>query len=602
MTSRTQAATRYALEALHPDRDRERWEGFVRNAPFPDVYYRPGHVQAYETAGHGTALGLVVTAGRTRFLIPLLCRSFHAPDQPEELRDAYSPYGYGGILVVEGQRPPAREDLELMTEAVRDWAVSEGLVACVLRSHPLLRQFEWFKEMPVGPSLFTERGVTVALRLEEWNYSADYPSGLSKGRKSDMGFARKHLRVTWAEAGTMEESLIIFDDIYRRTMERLSAEEFYRFPLEHYRAHAFGLGSDFGLAIARAGDEPVAAAIYLRGPRFAHYHLSGSTELGRKYKAATLLVTEGARWARVNGCEWLHLGGGFQRDDDLLAFKQSFGGERFRYGTITVLADKEKYRALCREPQRIWPYIEDDSARDRGQPRAGLGQPVPSLGSQTEPIALVGIGAGGHARVVLEVLQIVGGFDVRGLLDAKPSMVGHEMHHVSVLGDDSLLPELVSQGVRHFFVGVGSVGDCRPRRRLFENAILAGLEPVNAIHPSAIISPTARLGRGATILARAIVNSYAILGENVLLNTAAIVEHDCILQPHVHVATGAVLASGVRVGAAVHVGAGAVIRQGITIGEEAVIGAGAVVVRDVPPRTVVTGVPARELRAVSPEA
>ncbi len=46
------------------------------------------------------------------------------------------------------------------------------------------------------------------------------------------------------------------------------------------------------------------------------------------------------------------------------------------------------------------------------------------------------------------------------------------------------------------------------------------------------------------------------------------------------------------------IGSGAVIMCGLTIGERAVIGAGAVVTRDVPPDTVVAGVPARMLRAV----
>ena len=53
-----------------------------------------------------------------------------------------------------------------------------------------------------------------------------------------------------------------------------------------------------------------------------------------------------------------------------------------------------------------------------------------------------------------------------------------------------------------------------------------------------------------------------------------------------------------RVGAAAHIGAGATVRQLISIGEGAVVGAGAVVVKDVPPWTVVVGVPARILKRV----
>jgi acetyltransferase-like isoleucine patch superfamily enzyme len=87
----------------------------------------------------------------------------------------------------------------------------------------------------------------------------------------------------------------------------------------------------------------------------------------------------------------------------------------------------------------------------------------------------------------------------------------------------------------------------------------------------------------------------------VIVNSGAIVEHDCELDDFVHIATGARLAGRTRVGTGAHVGAGATVREGITIGEGALVGAGAVVVADVPPWTVVVGVPAHRLRAVGGE-
>jgi sugar O-acyltransferase (sialic acid O-acetyltransferase NeuD family) len=211
-------------------------------------------------------------------------------------------------------------------------------------------------------------------------------------------------------------------------------------------------------------------------------------------------------------------------------------------------------------------------------------------------VKVVGLGAGGHARVVIEILRFHKSYDLVGLLDPKPELQGQKMLDVPVLGDDDLLRTLTRDGVGHFFVGLGSVGDSGSRQSLFKLALQHGMEPVQAVHPQAIISPSARLGPGVTVMAAAVINACAQLGCNVIVNTGAIVEHDCIIGDHVHIATGAQLASTVQVGPGAHVGAGATVRQCITVGAGALVGAGAVVVKDVAPQTVVVGVPACPLQ------
>lgn len=208
---------------------------------------------------------------------------------------------------------------------------------------------------------------------------------------------------------------------------------------------------------------------------------------------------------------------------------------------------------------------------------------------------VVGLGAGGHARVLIESLRMAGCFELAGLLD--PNLEpGTLVLGVPVLGDDSLLEQCVARGIRHFFLGLGSVGDAIPRQRLFERALFWHLEPIQVIHPAACISPSAGLGRGCAVLAGAILSSGAQLGDNVIVNTGAIVDHDCQIGNHVHIATRAALSGNVRLADGVHLGTGAVVRQQVTIGEHAIIGAGAVVIRDIPAFTVAAGIPARVIR------
>ena len=208
---------------------------------------------------------------------------------------------------------------------------------------------------------------------------------------------------------------------------------------------------------------------------------------------------------------------------------------------------------------------------------------------------LLGLGAGGHAKVVLEVALALG-YDVVGLLDPRRDLWGTTVCGVPVLGGDELMAPQYDGGVRTAFIGLGSGQDTAPRAALYRRARDAGFEIPSLVHAAAVVSPSATLGRGATVLAGGLINADAVLGENVIVNTGAIVEHDCRLGDHVHVASGARLAGGVQIGDGVHVGLGACVNQGIEIGPGAVVGSGAVVVRDVEPGAVVAGVPARPLR------
>lgn len=212
---------------------------------------------------------------------------------------------------------------------------------------------------------------------------------------------------------------------------------------------------------------------------------------------------------------------------------------------------------------------------------------------KNERHSIVGLGAGGHCKVILDIVRNDPGHLVVGLLDSDETLHGTEKMGVKVLGDDSKLADLVADGVTHFFVGVGHMGNASVRTKLFDKAVVAGLTPLSVIHNAAVVSPVATLGKGVVLMANAVVNAEAVIGDNVIINTGAIVEHDCRIADQAHIATGARLAGNVHVGVGAFVGAGSVIREGITIGDHATIGMGSVVVRDVAPRDMVMGNPAR---------
>jgi sugar O-acyltransferase (sialic acid O-acetyltransferase NeuD family) len=214
--------------------------------------------------------------------------------------------------------------------------------------------------------------------------------------------------------------------------------------------------------------------------------------------------------------------------------------------------------------------------------------------SETQHRQCVIIGSGGHTKSIIDALQLAN-VHIRGILAKDESQYETTLLNVPIIGGDDLLNSLQQEGVTHFAMGIGSVGDNRPRQRIYEATKQLGYKALSVIHPTAVISQYAQLGDGVQILAGAIVNVHARIGENTIINTGAIIEHDCQIDAHVHIATGARLAGTVHVKQSAHIGAGATIRQGITVHDYAIIGAGAVVVRDVPPYTTVVGVPARKI-------
>jgi UDP-perosamine 4-acetyltransferase len=209
---------------------------------------------------------------------------------------------------------------------------------------------------------------------------------------------------------------------------------------------------------------------------------------------------------------------------------------------------------------------------------------------------LVVIGAGGHAKVVLEAIRAAGTGEIIGLIDpapATPSLLG-----VTVLGGDVLLPMLRREGVAAAVVALGSNAI---RERLGQQLRELGFVLPCVIHPAALLSPSAVLGEGAVVMARAVVGTQTIVGSLAIINTAAVVDHDNRIGIAAHIAPGCALAGNVHVGGRTLVGVGSAVRPGIRIGADVVIGAGAAVVADMADRAVVAGTPARSLRRRSAE-
>jgi len=204
-------------------------------------------------------------------------------------------------------------------------------------------------------------------------------------------------------------------------------------------------------------------------------------------------------------------------------------------------------------------------------------------------VDVIVLGAGGHARVVIDALQRLGARIVGVVADQVSASWPRDL--APLLGDEAWLARHSRDGIA-LANGVGGLVPMGNRASLFLGLKRHGFSFLTVVHPRAIVADAASIGEGSFVAAGAIVQAGARVAANCI-----IVDHDCRLADHAQIAPGAVLAADVKVGAGAYVGAGATILQGRTLGEACQVAAGAVVVKDVAPRALVLGVPARERRA-----
>ncbi len=214
----------------------------------------------------------------------------------------------------------------------------------------------------------------------------------------------------------------------------------------------------------------------------------------------------------------------------------------------------------------------------------------------TAALPRIVIGAGGHARVLVDAL-LAGGHPVLGLTDADPCRYGQHICGLPVLGSDAALGAYAQHEVM-LVNGIGGIGGVNHagndalRRTVQQRLQSQGWHFAGVQHPAAVVSPFAALAAGVQLLAASVVQAGAQVGEACIINTGAIVEHDCQVGAYSHIAPRAVLCGGVVVGEQCHVGAGAVVRQGLRLAPGTVVGAGAVVVKSTSTACTLVGVPA----------
>ncbi len=201
------------------------------------------------------------------------------------------------------------------------------------------------------------------------------------------------------------------------------------------------------------------------------------------------------------------------------------------------------------------------------------------------------VGAGGHAKVIVDMLQKNGEFEVVGFIDR----AGAEgFWNIPVLGTDETVGRVCREmAIKYVFVALGSG---KLREKVTEKVLAEGLQLINVVSSYAIVSDRARLGKGVAVMPGAVINADVEIGDGCIINTNASVDHDGKIGDYTHIAPGSTVSGYVSIGRQCLLGTGCRVIDRITIGDDTIVGSGAAVIRNIESGSVAVGVPAKSIR------
>ena len=190
---------------------------------------------------------------------------------------------------------------------------------------------------------------------------------------------------------------------------------------------------------------------------------------------------------------------------------------------------------------------------------------------------IVIIGAGGHAKSVIDIIEELRNWKIIGLI-GRENEESKQVSGYSVIGTDKDL-EFIRKECKYAFIGIGQIKTCEPRIRIAKELERLEFEIPAIKSKNAYISKRAIIGRGTLVSHGTIINSGAIIGKNAIINSGAIIEHDSKICDYTHISTGTIINGGAVVEKMSFIGSNSMVREGVTVPECSIIRAGSIVMK-----------------------
>ena len=185
------------------------------------------------------------------------------------------------------------------------------------------------------------------------------------------------------------------------------------------------------------------------------------------------------------------------------------------------------------------------------------------------------IGAGGHCKSVIDVIEQQAQFKIAGIID-KPELLGSKILGYQVIGNDFDLQNLAKK-YHYALITVGQIKSASSRVKLFELAKKSGFILPYIVSPGAYVSRHSKIGNGTIVMNKAVINANTFVGENCIINSKALIEHDCIIGNHCHISTNATINGEVKIESKCFIGSNVTTKNKIIIKKNSFIKAGSLV-------------------------
>ena len=208
---------------------------------------------------------------------------------------------------------------------------------------------------------------------------------------------------------------------------------------------------------------------------------------------------------------------------------------------------------------------------------------------------MVILGAGGHAKEILELLKISNKLNNLAFFDDVSANVPDLLFGIFpiIRSEEALLKHFNNNG---FSVILGT-GNPKTRFKLHKKAVSLNAEISSAIADNAYVgSYDVRLGQGLNIMFGAWISNSVSIGNGTLINAFTKIHHDVHIGEFCEISPSCTLLGACKIGSFVVLGANTTILPNINIGNNSIIGAGSVVTKDIPEGVVAYGNPAKIIK------